>query len=520
MTRSRVVRLALNVEATSDRPQLQPLADLDEAVTWAMVESSPDGMLLANEHGVLMLVNEQIETLFGYDRGELLGLAVETLLPERHRDVHTAHRTRYRAEASPRPMGADLALIGRRQDGTEFPVEVSLSPITTKQGLRVVATVRDITDRLAVLARGHAVLEMIDATHDGVFMLDAETLTFTYVNHGAEVQLGYTGAELLAMSPLHITPDYDESRFRALLEPLLSGEFESYTFTTMHRRRDGHDVPVEITLDYPSPVDPRQQRVVVALVRDITVRLATEAGVRRNESRLRVLQDRERLARDMHDIVIQRLFAAGMGLQAVVGSITDAHVEQRVSDTVDELDRTIADLRVAIFELTNVSASTVAEQIDEVIEHAAVQLAFAPTIVIDGDVDSIPAELREHLVPALTEALSNVARHARAATVSIALRIDSETISLTVVDDGVGIGSTGTRGNGLDNLAARAHEVGGTVSIQSHPDRGTTLTWTTPRQTATSHPNRDQISEAAGDRSDSHSQHRDHQHREPRPAIR
>jgi len=518
MTRAIDVRVA--VRARSDPPQLQPLADLDEAVTWAMVESSPDGMLLANEHGVLMLVNEQIETLFGYDRGELLGLAVETLLPERHRNTHTAHRTRYRAAARPRAMGGDLALMGRRRNGTEFPVEVSLSPITTTHGLRVVATVRDITERVAVLSHGHAVLEMIDATHDGVFMFDAETLTFTYVNHGAEVQLGYTGEELLTMSPLHITPDFDEAGFRVLLEPLLSGELESHTFTTVHRRRDGLDVPVEITLDYPPTVDPRHRRVVVALVRDITARLATEAGLRRDESRLRVLQDRERLARDMHDIVIQRLFAAGMGLQAVVGSITDAHVERRVSDTVDELDRTIADLRVAIFELTNVSASTVAEQIDEVIEHAAVHLALAPTIVIVGDVDSIPAELCEHLVPALTEALSNVARHAHAATVAIALRIDSETISLTVTDDGVGIGSTGARGNGLDNLAARAHQVGGTISIDSHANQGTTLAWTTPRRMATSHGDRDQISEATGDRGDSHSQHRDRQHRQPRPAIR
>jgi len=190
-----------------------------------------------------------------------------------------------------------------------------------------------------------------------------------------------------------------------------------------------------------------------------------------------------------------------------------------VSDTVDELDRTIADLRVAIFELTNVSASTVAEQIEEVIEHASVHLAFAPTICIDGDVDSIPAELCEHLVPALTEALSNVARHAHAATVTIALRIDSETISLTVTDDGVGIGSTGARGNGLDNLAARAHEVGGTICIDSLPDTGTTLTWTTPRQTTRSHWIGDEIPETAGDRGDDHSRHRDHHDREPRPAI-
>ena len=147
-----------------------------------------------------------------------------------------------------------------------------------------------------------------------------------------------------------------------------------------------------------------------------------------------------------------------------------------MSDTVDEIDRTIADPRVAIFEIANTSASTVAEQIDEVIEHAA--------------------------------------------TVAITLCTDSETYSLTVSDDVVGVGSPGARGNGLDDLAARTHQVGGTVQVQSHPDQGTTLTWNAPRQTARSHGSRDQISEAAGDRGGSHGQDRDRQHREPCPAIR
>ncbi len=337
-------------------PRLQPLADLDEAVTWAMVESSPDGMLLADEHGVLVLVNTQIETLFGYDRGELLGLPIERLIPERHRGAHTLHRTRYAFAPRPRAMGSELPLKGRRQDGTEFPVEVSLSPITTEQGLRVVATVRDITDRLAV-----------------------------------------------------------------------------------------DDV------------------------------------LRRNESRLRILHDRERLARDMHDTVIQRLFAAGMGLQAVVGSIADPHVAQRVSDTVDELDRTIADLRVAIFKLTNVTTATVAQQIEAIIDHAADHLGCTPTVDIDGDADSIHPELTEQLIPALTEALSNVARHARATTVDISLRVDQQVIALTVSDNGVGIAPDGRRGHGLDNLSSRAREVGGTITIDSRPGCGTTLTWVTPR---------------------------------------
>lgn len=469
------------IDISSDSAQLRPLAEVDRAMTWAMVESSPDGMLLTDEHGVIMLVNAQIETLFGFDRVELLGCPVETLLPERHRQVHTAHRTRYRAAPRPRVMGGDdRELMGRRRDGTEFPVEVSLSPLTTNDGLRVVATVRDVTERLATESFGHAVLEMIGVAHDGVFMFEPESLQFAYVNHGAAAQLGYTSSELLTMSPLHIKPDLDETSFRELLRPLISGAVDSLTISTNHRRKDGRDVPVEIVLDYPPAVDSRQRRLVVALVRDITDRLASEEDQRRSEARLQVLQDRERLALDMHDLVIQRLFAAGMGLQAVVGSIGDQRTKQRISDTIDELDRTITGLRTAIFGLTNDASTSLTEHLDNVISYASGHLGFAPTVNIEGDIEAIPEDLGWQLVPALTEALSNVARHAQATSVEIAVRVDHETLSMTVLDDGFGIDPDAPRGNGLDNLFDRARHVGGELTIDSTPGQGTTLTLTTP----------------------------------------
>ena len=460
---------------------LEPLTDVEAAVTWAMVEASPDGMLLADEDGVISLVNAQIETLFGYDRGELLGCRVEKLLPERHRQVHTAHRTRYRVDPQPRSMGNDLELLGRRQDGSEFPVEVSLSPVATNHGLRVVATVRDITSRLAIEAHSHAVLAMIDAVHDAVLMFTRDTLAITYVNQGAVLQLGYSRDELLLMSPLHIAPQFTESSFREELEPVLAGQVDSHTYTTMHRRKDGTDVPVEITIDCPLAAEARQPRLVVALVRDITKRIDAEEVVRRAESTLRMLEDRERLARDLHDLVIQRLFAAGMGLQSVLGSITDPKAADGVSSTVTELDLTIGELRTAIFRLSTITNESIAARIDAIAEHASVQLGFAPSITIDGNLDTITAQLREQLLPVLTEALSNVARHAQATRVDIALTINAETVDLAVSDDGVGIAPNAPRGNGLDNLITRARSYAGTVTIDSGHDNGTTLLWTTPR---------------------------------------
>jgi PAS domain S-box-containing protein len=470
-----------HIDVSDGATGLQPLADVEDAVTWAMVESSPDGMLLANEHGVISLVNAQIEALFGYDRGDLLGCKVEKLLPKRHRQVHTAHRTRYRASPQPRAMGDDLKLMGLRQDGSEFPVEVSLSPITTNEGLRVVATVRDITDRLDAEAHRHAVLGMIDAAHDAVFMFTPDTLRFTYVNDGAALQLGYTCDELLSMSPLHINPEFSETSFKQLLEPIVGGEVDSHTFTTTHRPKNGIDIPVEISLDYPPAASPGKPRLVVALVRDISDRIEAEEAMRQSEASLRLLEDRERLARDLHDLVIQRLFAAGMGLQAVQSSIENRRAAKRVSDTITELDHTIGELRTAIFRLTNSTSDTIVDRIANVMEHATTQLGYVPAISFNGDPETIPALLCEQLLPALTEALSNVARHAQATRVDVTLTVDPRNVHLMVTDDGVGINPDAPRGNGLDNLTTRARSLGGTVTIESRPDNGTTLVWTTPR---------------------------------------
>ena len=467
------------IEHAHAERDLSPLSDAGEIAAWAMVEASPDGMLLADEHGTIAVVNTQVEDLFGFDRGELLGRAVEELLPERHRQVHTAHRTRYRARPNARPMGAGLSLLGRRKDGTEFPVEVSLSPLTTPGGLRVVATVRDITARVAADAHRHAVLHFIDAAYDGVFMFTPDTLEFQYVNKGAINQLGYSEAELLSMSPLHIKPEFTEASFRELLDPLLAGEVESHVFTTSHRRKDGRDVPVEIVLEYPPALaGPNPSRMLVALVRNITDRLEAEEAARAGVAAVELMEERERVARDLHDLVIQRLFAAGMSLQSVHGRITDRTAADRVLETVNELDDSISELRSAIFGLTSRPAKGVRPRLGHVVDAAAARLGFSPSVTIDADLDNVDDELADELVAILTEALSNVARHADASAVEVDVSIADNLLCLTVVDDGVGLDADAPRGSGLDNIERRAERVGGSATVEANPDGGTTLRWT------------------------------------------
>ena len=416
-----------------------PLSDVDNEFISGIVEAAPDGIVMIDGDGVIVLVNRQTEELFGYDRGELLGKPVEELLPERFLHVHRAHRTRYRAEPRTRPMGAGMALLGRRADGTEFPVEISLSPLDAGGENRVIAMVRDITERRETEAEARRVRAMLDATKDGMFIFDGVTLRFTYVNDGALDQVGYSRDELLGMTPLDIAPEFTEGGFRALLSELEAGG-SPRTLTTIHRRRDGADVPVEVLLQA-TPVDePEHPAAFVAIVRDIRERLEAEQLLRQAEENVQVLEDRERIARGLHDLVIQRLFAAGMALQATVSRANDRDVADRVARVVDDLDDTIRQLRSVIFGLheRRTTARSLRAEILRVIADERAALGFDPQLRFDGAIDTLGDAVADHLLPTLREALSNVARHAAATSVEVKLSATPESLMLRVVDNGIG----------------------------------------------------------------------------------
>ena len=124
---------------------------LSDKQTRALLDAAPDAMVIADESGTIVFVNAQTEALFGYSRQALLGMPIEVLLPERFRSMHPSHRRSYMQGPRFRPMGGDLDLYGRRRDGSEFPVEISLSPVPTESGLLVSSAIRDITDRMRLI---------------------------------------------------------------------------------------------------------------------------------------------------------------------------------------------------------------------------------------------------------------------------------------------------------------------------------------------------------------------------------
>ncbi|MFY1670820.1 GAF domain-containing protein [Plantactinospora sp. WMMB334] len=193
-----------------------------------------------------------------------------------------------------------------------------------------------------------------------------------------------------------------------------------------------------------------------------------------------VLEDRERIARDLHDVVIQRLFAMGLQLQTVAPLAGRPDVRQRLNATVDDLDSTIRDIRQAIFELRTPMAAALRTEIRDLVAGAAGALGFRPVLEISGPVDSaVPDGTRPDLLAVLGEALSNAVRHARAGRVTVVVEVRDGGLCVRVTDDGVGTDPAQAR-SGLVNLRERAERHGGTFEIGRTEPTGTTLVWRVP----------------------------------------
>jgi signal transduction histidine kinase len=205
------------------------------------------------------------------------------------------------------------------------------------------------------------------------------------------------------------------------------------------------------------------------------------AQAREDRAALAVFSDRDRIARDLHDLVIQRLFATGLSLQGTARLAGRPDVEQRIRASVDDLDATIRDIRGAIFALGQDGApADLRAQVREAVAAAASTLGRAPRLVLEGPLDSaVPDAMRPHLVAVLVESLSNAARHAGATNVDVRVAVEHGQLVMEVADDGRGFVATG-RESGLANLRRRAEEVGGSCEILTADGEGTTVRWSAP----------------------------------------
>lgn len=478
----------------------------------AIFSASPDAVVVIDDDDTIVLSSPAVTSLFGYYPEEIVGESIEILLPVDHRTHHADHIRGFFEAPRSRQMGAGLELAGRHRDGTEFAVDVSLAPVEVRARRYVAAFVRDARERQRAIDRLHAVNEITQRLLEGtnareilpLVAQSARRLTRSQavwiVTPTASGQLEVSsvdGPGTETLLGVQLSPD--TSRSTAVMRNRTPEVFEDLSIA--------ENVPAGVValdlgpgLYVPLLADERRLGSLVlarsrgraqfepldvafAKVFASATAAAIEIGEARAElERIGIVNEDERIARDLHDTVIQHLFAIGLSLQAArvaaAGSLGD-----RIDAAVAQLDGVIREIRETIFRLPGRTANAkgLRDEMLRLADKYAAQFGFTPRVAFHGAVDaSVPEVVAGHLLQVLAEAFSNTARHAEASSVDAIIAVEGGWLSFSLLDDGAGIVDEPTAGHGLRNMSTRATNLGGTFTVSRRDPLGTILEWRVP----------------------------------------
>jgi PAS domain S-box-containing protein len=251
-----------------------------------LLEAAPDAIIVVNQSADIVLVNAQAEKLFGYRREELIGQPAKMLVSENFRDQHSHEHSRFLAAPQERPAMGRLDLFGLRKDGTEFPIEIRLSPLDTKEGVLVSSAIRDISDRRRTEEDLRRLASIVACSDDAIMGKTMEGIITSW-NTAAERIYGYSASEAIGKPVTMLVPLDRPDEVPLLLERLKRGETVDH-FETVRLRKDGKEVQIEVTV---SPIRDALERIVGAstIGRDISVRKEAEKRLVQMEARYRGL---------------------------------------------------------------------------------------------------------------------------------------------------------------------------------------------------------------------------------------
>jgi signal transduction histidine kinase len=378
-------------------------------------------------------------------------------------------------------------------------------PQSLRNLLQAVLSIGSGLDLNAVLQRIiESAVELVDARYGALGVLDESgTRLSEFLTVGLDAderaRIGHLPEGHGILGLLIVEP-------RPIRLPDLREHADSYGFPENHPpMRSFLGVPVRVRGEVFGNLyltDKTSAEVFTDIDEELVVALAGAAGVAIENARLHarvgemaMLEDRERIAQDLHDTVIQRLFATGLALQGAARLAQRPEVVERIERAVDDLDLTVKHIRTAIFGLERARPQSegVRRRVLALIAEAAGSLGFEPRVLFDGPVDAAAAdELAGDLVATLREALANVAKHARASSVEVSVRATDDDVVLEVADDGRGRAAGAddadvyaSGGHGLGNMAKRAERWDGSCAITNGPGPGaggTVVVWRVPRR--------------------------------------
>jgi len=416
-----------------------------EAQLTSLIEAAPDAFIVVGATGLIQFVNQQTENLFGYPRIELMGQPIEMLVPDRARSQHPDLRGSYGVHPIARPMrGRNLS--GRRKDGSEFSVDISLTPLNTSQGLLVAAAVRDATERKEAEARFESLLE---AAPDAIVVVNDKGV-ITVANHRATDVFGYAREELIGQPVEMLIPEQNRKRHpgvrrgyvsRPAVRPMGAG------LQLWAVRKDGSKFPVDISL---SPLETPAGILVSAAVRDITDRVAAEEALRaaKEDAEQANMAKSEFLSRmshelrtpltailgftellqiggmpaDQRDLFVDRSHRAGQHLLTLINDILDISRVEAGSLTIS---------------LEPVDAAPLVEEATELI----VPMAHSRRIAVANTVhNAVVMADSGRLRQVVLNLLSNAVKYNReSGAITISSKTDGNFVAITISDTGPGI---------------------------------------------------------------------------------
>jgi two-component system sensor histidine kinase DevS len=323
----------------------------------------------------------------------------------------------------------------------------------------------------------------VELAPDGVLIVDHEGV-IVYANRSMH-QLALSD-QLVGTNVDELVPDAIRGRHASLRDGYTAAPMQRPMGAGLElalRRSDGASVPVEISL---SPFEHGEPYVITA-VRDISDRLEGQRRLTAANEQLALVAERERIGRDLHDVVLQHLYGMGLAVQATVAGASEA-TASKLEVVIDDIDRIISEVRTIVFTLgTAGHRGALGQELADVVAQASRVLGFTPSLRLEGPVESVMSdEVRTEMVASMREALGNVARHAKASLAHVMVAVVDKTVVMTVTDNGVGPPDDEAAlrgGHGLFNLQNRALGFGGTCTLEhrdSTDGRGAVLRWAVP----------------------------------------